>query len=222
MQVNPLRARALAAAAAKKAAEEPQPEPVPASVGAESRAEEEGVPTPDTDPLPETGADPEGTDSDQGTDTEEEGSCESESEASESESEEQPPEDIESESSESESEEEGERALGGVVEHCCIVSFHPKEGVIVSAAYPPLPTPVSSCLCQSAMPDGSHKEDSDTVLLSLPGVGLYGVSCTVNARDPAFHRGALQKSVVLLSSRPYFPSMAQCGRIAVAHVVEEA
>ena len=117
---------------------------------------------------------------------------------------------------------------GRPVLHVLVVGFHHKKGCQVEYSYPPLDSapdadPRSSELPAQwkhlpslALPDGSHKYDSDTSFFHLPALDdprktVFGISCyrqidadkLVN-RTADITRGSVQKSVCVLSRLPLY------------------
>lgn len=129
-----------------------------------------------------------------------------------------------------------------VILHVAVVGFHHKKGTILEYSYPPLcegethsssvlPT-CWSCLPALALPDGAHQHDEDSSFFLLPArnsdLTLFGISCyrqietkKLKVRDKDVTRDTVQKSVVLISTKPVFGVLKAKLEIVSAAFFEE-
>jgi hypothetical protein len=121
--------------------------------------------------------------------------------------------------------------LHNLVYCVCIAEFDILKGNTLSYIYPPerdiqteysIPdesVPYSVNLADMCLPDGAHVYEEDQTYMFLPVKGtrmrnileltegqntVYGLVLFRNKRDSTVKRGAIQKSIVLLASQPYF------------------
>lgn len=89
-----------------------------------------------------------------------------------------------------------------------ILDFDIRVGEGITHLHPPgVSLPIAADhLAAIAMPEGSHKvqEDHTFLLTSGDGEQIFGLCYFHNRRDPSVPRGAIMKSLVLLSRRPFF------------------
>lgn len=102
-----------------------------------------------------------------------------------------------------------------------VIGFHHKKGTSVEYVYPELETgldlpPAWTCIPPTALPDGAHNFDRDSIFFTVPSLELkpttlFGVACyrQIDAKDfssrtPDLTRNTVQKSVVFLSHAALF------------------
>lgn len=108
----------------------------------------------------------------------------------------------------------------------CLAEFHQTKGNTISYTFPAGNDPTerykNKNLADICFPDGSHliKEDKTYVLLDFEGQVLYGIVCFQQKEDKSLKRGALQKSILLLSFKPYFPCFEPLIHAALTKLLE--
>jgi hypothetical protein len=130
--------------------------------------------------------------------------------------------------------------------HCvCIAEFDIIKGNTLSHSYPPEvdiqnqyllsddgSAPIN--IADMCLPDGSHVFEEDTTYLFLPVKNdmqnlqledgqdvIFGMVCFRNKKDPTVKRGAVQKSIVLFTSKANFVSMEPILQTALNRIMDE-
>jgi hypothetical protein len=133
--------------------------------------------------------------------------------------------------------------------HCvCIAEFDILKGNTLSHTYPPHldinaqlnaengDDTAASNVADLCLPDGSHVFEEDATYLFLPVLPqqmqqleldegqeiIYGIVFFRNKKDPTAKRGAVQKSIVLLTSKPIFATAEPVLRTALNRIMDGA
>eukprot|EP01104_Vermistella_antarctica_P014200 TRINITY_DN4428_c0_g5_i1.p1 TRINITY_DN4428_c0_g5~~TRINITY_DN4428_c0_g5_i1.p1 ORF type:complete len:648 (-),score=154.01 TRINITY_DN4428_c0_g5_i1:9-1952(-) len=109
-----------------------------------------------------------------------------------------------------------------------IAEFDIDEGNTLSVTYPLAVDfgPLNNKLADLCLPDGAHYHTEDWVYVFLwdydvDHPALYGMAFFASVRDEKYKRGAVQRSVLLLSTQPYFHFYEELLRAATQQCLVE-